>query len=228
MLVFTVPDMPSDAAVARAERRRVEARDELARAAFEVFDQRGYHATRINDITSYLGVGQGTFYRHFAGKRDVIDYVLDQRLAAMLDAVSAENAATAADTLDDYIAQVRRISEVLVRAAAENPQVLRLMLFEATSIDADLTARLSGVLDVATTVVKGYYRNGIDKGYLRADLDVEANTQAVGGLLLGGLLGVLRSPTDDDAQIRYAAVAIEMVVCSAAREPRGQGRGRTE
>lgn len=58
------------------------ARDRLARAAFDLFDERGYEQTTIDDIAEQAGLGRATFFRHYRSKEDVIfpdhDALLEQ------------------------------------------------------------------------------------------------------------------------------------------------------
>jgi AcrR family transcriptional regulator len=51
-------------------RRRLESRRKLLAAARELFIERGYEATRPQDIAKSAGVANGTFYLHFKGKED--------------------------------------------------------------------------------------------------------------------------------------------------------------
>lgn len=48
------------------------ARDRLVAAAFELFEQRGYAATTVDEIAALAGTGRSTFFRHFRGKEDVV------------------------------------------------------------------------------------------------------------------------------------------------------------
>jgi AcrR family transcriptional regulator len=58
------------------------ARERLAESAFELFDERGYEQTTVDDITERAGLGRTTFFRHYRSKDDVIfpdhDRLLDQ------------------------------------------------------------------------------------------------------------------------------------------------------
>jgi AcrR family transcriptional regulator len=58
------------------------ARERLAESAFALFDERGYEATTVDDITERAGFGRTTFFRHYRSKDDVIfpdhDRLLDQ------------------------------------------------------------------------------------------------------------------------------------------------------
>jgi AcrR family transcriptional regulator len=58
------------------------ARGRLAEAAFDLFNERGYEQTTVDDIAERAGLGRATFFRHYRSKEDVIfpdhDRLLDQ------------------------------------------------------------------------------------------------------------------------------------------------------
>ena len=49
-----------------------DARGRLEKAALELFGERGYDRTTVEDIASRAGVTKRTFFRHFADKREVL------------------------------------------------------------------------------------------------------------------------------------------------------------
>jgi AcrR family transcriptional regulator len=53
----------------RPVRRKPESLAKLKKAARRLFVERGYHATRPQDIAREAGLGHGTFYLHFPDKR---------------------------------------------------------------------------------------------------------------------------------------------------------------
>ncbi len=61
------PTKPSTAG--RCPRRKPESLAKIKGAARKLFVERGYHATRPQDIAREAGVGHGTFYLHFPDKR---------------------------------------------------------------------------------------------------------------------------------------------------------------
>ncbi len=65
---------------ARAEAR--EARAELLNAAIRVFARRGYRAAGVDEIAAEAGYSKGALYWHFAGKADLLDALLDERVDA--------------------------------------------------------------------------------------------------------------------------------------------------
>src|SRR5580698_4432021 len=56
-------------AEARTPRRKPESLAKIKKAARKLFVERGYHATRPQDIAREAGLGHGTFYLHFPDKR---------------------------------------------------------------------------------------------------------------------------------------------------------------
>jgi len=52
-------------------------RQEIIKQAIRVFSQKGYHQTKIVDITSQLKISTGTFYLYFKNKRDLFIEVID-------------------------------------------------------------------------------------------------------------------------------------------------------
>src|SRR5215813_3102536 len=53
----------------RSVRRKPESLAKIKKAARKLFVERGYHATRPQDIARDAGLGHGTFYLHYPDKR---------------------------------------------------------------------------------------------------------------------------------------------------------------
>src|ERR1700753_684377 len=66
--------------VARNGRRKPESLTRLKQAARKLFVERGYDATRPQDIAREAGLGHGTFYLHYPDKRACfLSFVEDAR-----------------------------------------------------------------------------------------------------------------------------------------------------
>jgi AcrR family transcriptional regulator len=188
------PTAPAPAATPRLERRQAELRQDIIDAAFACFADKGYHATAVADIATRLGIGHSTFSRYFDSTRDLIDHVIDDLVARIIDTLGTDNAPDAATTLDQYRDQVRRIGAALNRIFLQNRRVGQLLLFQATGIDAELTMRLYGLLDTADALTVGYLEHGMELGYLRVDLDPTHTAKAVTGMILAAIIHGLRDP----------------------------------
>jgi AcrR family transcriptional regulator len=202
----------TDRAPSLAERRKQELRAEIVDAAFAEFSERGYHDTGIAHIAERLGIGHGTFYRYFENKRDILDHVMTGLIERTMSALAADNAPDAATSLEEYRAQTERIAEALTRILDEDPRVLRMLLLEATSIDAELTERVLGVFATAEQMTAAYFENGVARGYLRKDLDVDATATAVVGAMLGAMVRALREPGDTEQHLRVSRAVLRMML----------------
>ncbi|WSG62222.1 TetR/AcrR family transcriptional regulator [Nocardia sp. NBC_01730] len=198
------------------QRRKAELRQEIIDTAFVCFAEKGYHATGIADIAGQLGIGHGTFYRYFSNKRDIIDHVIDDLAARIIDALGTENAPDAATTLDEYRAQIDRIGVALTGILTADRRVAQLLLFHATGIDDELTQRLYGLLDTADALTAGYLDHGVELGYLRADLDTANTARAVTGMLIAGIVHSLRDP--DESAIAGLNQAIRRLLVDGVRK----------
>jgi AcrR family transcriptional regulator len=197
--------------VSYAERRKAQLREEIVDAAFSEFAERGYHQAGIAEIAERLGIGHGTFYRHFENKRAILNHVIDGVMARALEALAAENAPDAADNLQEYRDQVHRIADALQALVNDDPRVVRLLLVQAGGIDADAEAKVFGMLESAAQITAAYLENGRDRGFLRPDVDCQATAEALVGMIIGGSLFALRKPEARDAQERYKQAAITLM-----------------
>jgi len=66
-----------------------ETRQQIVDVADRLFYERGYEATSFADIAKDVGLSRGNFYYHFKTKDEILDTVIERRIAntrAMLDA----------------------------------------------------------------------------------------------------------------------------------------------
>src|SRR5512132_2006693 len=72
----------------RRERRRLETRERIFRAALRLFAQRGFLATKIGDITEAADVGKGTFFNYFPSKEHLLVAFAEMQLGKAQAVVS--------------------------------------------------------------------------------------------------------------------------------------------
>jgi AcrR family transcriptional regulator len=195
---------PSDELIARR-------REELIAAAYEVFSEKGYTAAGIADIAQKLDIGHGTFYRYFESKRDILDHVVDYGFEHFVDTIQQDDAPEAPQTLDEFLDQMRHISERFFALIEREPGLVQVLMLEATSIDEELTARLMGLMDTMGALITTRVEHGIRKGFLRPDLDAEVIAHGLGVLVIPGMIQALRGTFDAKQQQRYTDELIRFV-----------------
>jgi AcrR family transcriptional regulator len=193
-----------------AERRKLQLREEIIDAAIDVFAESGYHDAGVADIAKRVGIGHSTFYRHFENKRAILDEVVNTVIGRAMAAIAAENAPAAANTLEEYRDQSDRIGAALSEISGDI-RVVRLLLIEAASVDAELRGRVDDMFDLAVQMNAGFYEHGRERGYLRADLDTTATSRAVVGMIFGLAMMGLNPALDEDERAGTVQAAVRLM-----------------
>ena len=72
-------------------KRRKEARpQEVIDAALELFAERGFAQTRLDDVAARAGISKGTVYLYFASKQDLFEAVIQDRVTPWLEAIASQ------------------------------------------------------------------------------------------------------------------------------------------
>ena len=98
---------------------KIRSRQQLVEAAAEVFADKGYAATRIEDIAAALGVMQGSLYYHVGSKAALHRLVVLHHLrllTAGLDAIVASSAEPAQKLRSAILGHLARAEQHLIEA----------------------------------------------------------------------------------------------------------------
>ncbi len=74
-------------------------REQLIRAALEVFQEKGFHITTVRDIGGATSLTQGTIYNYVRSKEDILFLVCDRVIAQYVASMEEAEAATEGITL---------------------------------------------------------------------------------------------------------------------------------
>src|ERR1700728_4026793 len=146
----------------RRERRRVETRERIYRAALRIFAQRGYLQTTVEDITEAADVGKGTFFNYFPTKEHVLGTFGAERIAAIESALEEAKRGAALPAL-------RRMAVDLAGMWAESPELLR-AIYSAHASCAPVRAELHKRLLVGRRLIAEIFALAQDRGEVRRDL----------------------------------------------------------
>ncbi len=149
--------------VNRRERRRIETRERIYRAALEIFARRGYLDTTVEDITEAADVGKGTFFNYFPTKEHVLATYGDERVAAIER--SLQNVRTAKQSVR---AALKELATDLAGQSAESPDLLR-SIFAAHLSCVSVRAELQNRLQRARRLLGEIVAIGQKRGEIRRD-----------------------------------------------------------
>ena len=179
--------------------------DQALDGAIRVFSERGYHATSIADLTAATGVTAGSLYKAFADKRAVFVAALDRYLS-LRDQQVRTRLATARTGRE----RIRALLE-LYAGWSHDAQGRRGCLVvgsavELSTSDADVAARVAGVLARYEQRLAGFVRAGLEDGSIPAHVDGPAAARVLlcvmQGMRVIGKTG--RTRTDMEGMIATA------------------------
>lgn len=113
----------------RIERGRA-TRQQLVEAATELFAERGYEGTSIEDVLERVGMSRGSLYHHFPGKEALFEAVVESVHAKVGEATLA----AVAKIGDSDAHAVLKAGELAWIRLAGDPVVRRILLIDAPTV----------------------------------------------------------------------------------------------
>jgi AcrR family transcriptional regulator len=186
-----------------ADRRR-----QLLVVALDVFAERGFHATSMNDIAEAAGVTKPVLYQHFGSKRELYLELLGDVGGRLLDEI--EKATSSADGPRQ---QVEAGFVAYFRFVAERHNAFTLLFGSGARRDVEFADAVRRVEDAIAEAIAGLIDADLDPGHRRIlaagivgvaegtsrhwvanglDLDPDVLARQVGELAWAGLRGVRR------------------------------------
>ncbi|MFV3130448.1 TetR/AcrR family transcriptional regulator [Niveispirillum sp. KHB5.9] len=150
----------------RPRSRRKEARPaELLAAALDCFAEKGFAATRMDDIARRAGVAKGTFYLYFPSKEAVFEALVRENILPRLEALERVGQAGGGSAS----ARLRAILAGLAPVIG-NPRLVaipKLVLSEAGNFPDMARFYRREVVERGLRLMTGLIRNGIAAGEFR-------------------------------------------------------------
>lgn len=168
-------------------RRRAEARpDEVLDAALDLFIERGFASTRVEDIATRAGLSKGAVYLYFPSKEAVLEGIVRRAMVPI--------AATAIEMAGNYAGDPRTIITLVMKTVAgrlTEPRTIaipKLMMREMINFPDFAKMYREEVLDRVIPMITRLLWGGIEQGYLRpVDPDLTIRS-IIGPIMLHVLL----------------------------------------
>lgn len=160
-----------DKSISRRERKKIETRQRLMRAALRLFEEQGYDATTVEEITEAADVAKGTFFNYFETKEAILPALAGWRFQLLEEALLPEQGAPAS-----AVARIKLALRLVAGDSLADPALMR-RLFAASVHRLDINPA-----HVLTEVLAEQVCQAQDAGEIRADL---------APIYLGGLIRIL-------------------------------------
>src|ERR1700675_1934692 len=107
----------------RRQRPSADIRERLFRAALDLFAQRGFAETTVEDITEAADVGKGTFFNYFPSKDHILLAFGEMQLRKLEAAI--ELARRTGEPMPDFL---RSLGVRMTQEPTRNPAIIRALL----------------------------------------------------------------------------------------------------
>jgi TetR/AcrR family transcriptional regulator, fatty acid metabolism regulator protein len=182
-----------------------------------VFAHKGYHTSRVGDITEEAGVAHGLLYHYFQSKEAVLDAVFRDTWRELLEAVKAVE-----ESGDPAREQLRQVAAIWLRSWRHNPDLVRVLVRDIAR-SPELHKRIDELGEALAAIERIIVRGQTDKSF-REDVDPKLASWifygAVEEILTGWVLGQLRDGDEGVAEAEQTVV--EVIAGGLAAEKAGR------
>jgi len=213
--------------LARRERERLQRRNDILAAAGELFDEKGFQATTIDEIARKTELSKGTIYLYFKSKDELF-------LAVCLKGISGFRAylETSVTGKRGVESKIRAIYIAYVDYFIEVPHVFRALQDTFTerlrsNLSPESVEQINGTISEALAFGSMFVQEGIDSGLFRKDVDPFAFSLMAWRLATGLIeLAVLEDPgvVDAGAVKKMFEKSISLLIDGLKVKPRGGSR----
>jgi len=149
----------------RYQRRKEDRPQEITAAAFQAFAEKGYSATRVEEVANRAGVSKGLMYLYFKTKEELFKAVVKSVVIRRVDALIAAVETTELSSEDfirgplaDFLKQIPG-SPVAV--------VIRLLISEGPRHPDLVEYYYDNVVAKGLAAISGFIERGIERGEFR-------------------------------------------------------------
>ncbi|HET8925185.1 MAG TPA: TetR/AcrR family transcriptional regulator [Candidatus Acidoferrum sp.] len=166
----------------RRQRHSAEIRERLFHAALNLFAQKGFAETTVEDITEVADVGKGTFFNYFPSKDHILLSFGEMQIGKLESAVEM-----ARQTNEPMTAFAQNLVTRMTQEPMRNPAIIRAILqayLSTTSVRAAMMDMQRRVLGLHTQM----FQIGQERGEIRGDLPASEIAQVFRQTIFGTLL----------------------------------------
>jgi AcrR family transcriptional regulator len=162
---------------ASTNREKEKKRTEIIRQAIAVFTRKGYHGTKIVDITGALNISTGTFYIYFRNKRDLFIEVIDDVFRNIVG-----EAAVAIKDETDFFRRMQIRGRVFYENYTRYNEILNQLRAEMASEDHWPEEKIKKIYHGLTEPVRREIATAVKEGTIRP-VDPDLGAYALTGLI---------------------------------------------
>ena len=152
-------------------------RENILEAAAQVFRQKGFHGSSMQDIAKAVNLQKASLYHHVSSKQEILLALLDRALELLLERISTiSNQNISADE------KLRQMIRAYLQILADNTDLSAVLLFEHRSLERKQHARHVPNRDKFEALWRNVLQEGVAAKQFQCD-NPALTTRAILGIL---------------------------------------------
>ena len=156
------------------ERKKRETAERIYRTALNLFSERGYDATTVEEIAQAAEVAKGTFFNYFPTKDAVLSHAGQRQMQLVYDAMAGDPAFEERSVYE----QLTLVFDTLAAGIQDDREAMRVVsleVYRSVSAFSDTTSSARQLYELLLDIV----RRGQERGELRAGIAEPAESMAL-------------------------------------------------
>lgn len=164
--------------------------------SMELFANKGYDSTSIEEITSVVGIAKGTFYYHFSSKEDMFKFIVEEGMKLLRNSIELKT-----KKIENSIDKIKEIVLIQIKVTLKYDDLVRVILSEMWGNDSrNLICR--NCIEQYTQILERVVKEGMDKNEI-AIADPATTAYGIFGVISSCIMLKQNSNKEIDADEAY-------------------------
>lgn len=150
-------------------------------AAMELFAQKGYDGTSVEEITSVVGIAKGTLYYHFSSKEEILNFLIDEGIKLLKNSIEIKTS-----KYNNSTDKIKAVILIQIKIMFKYENLITMMIGEMWGTE-DRNLRCRQCIYEYMDVVENIIEEGIKNGEFN-NKNAKATTSIIFGLTSSGLI----------------------------------------
>ena len=167
--------------------------------SMQLFAQKGYDATSVEEITATVGVAKGTLYYHFSSKEEIFQFLIEEGVKLLKNSITIKTA-----NLTNSLDKIRAIVLIEIKVLVKYENFITIILSEIWGTGARSKMCRNYVFDYIQ-MIQEIVEEGIEKKEI---IESDANVIASGifGFVCSSLIYKLRTEENIEVMSLYKEI----------------------
>lgn len=185
----------------------IETQDKILETAIRHFAKNGYHGTKTADIARNSGVSEGTIFKYFSTKKDILRSVMNKIVKEIIPGIAFGDYEDfqSLECSSDPGKEMKRFFKVRIEKINENIDAFKVFINELQYHEDIMNEYAEQFVPKMLGMLEGFFASGISRGIFR-NIDPHTAARSMVGMVVTIILerNALRKPIVLDKELDTA------------------------